>query len=76
MEYEKGFTGTLLASTGESPGTNRLEVSCDMGRLVYEGGDSFILMKCHCRACVQPFGSGKPRHRLRSSRLQSARDSS
>ena len=42
MEYEKGFTGTLLASTGESPGTNRLEVSCDMGRLVYEGGDSFI----------------------------------
>lgn len=42
LEYEKDFTGMLLASTGESPGTNRLEVSGDLGRLVYEGGDSFF----------------------------------
>lgn len=30
----KGFTGTFIASTGEAPGTNRLEIAGDMGKLV------------------------------------------
>ncbi len=29
-----GFTGTFIASTGEAPGTNRLEIAGDMGKLV------------------------------------------
>ncbi len=36
MEYENGMTGTYITSTGEAPGTNRLEVACDMGRIVVE----------------------------------------
>ncbi len=38
MEYANGTTGTYITSTGEAPGTNRLEVACDMGKLVYEDG--------------------------------------
>lgn len=38
MEYENGTTGTYITSTGESPGTNRLEIACDMGRIVVENG--------------------------------------
>lgn len=38
MEYENGITGVYITSTGEAPGTNRLEISCDMGRVVVENG--------------------------------------
>lgn len=36
LEYENGTTGTYITSTGEAPGTNRLEIACDMGRVVVE----------------------------------------
>jgi predicted dehydrogenase len=36
MTYESGMTATFIASTGEAPGTNRLEIACDMGKLVAE----------------------------------------
>ena len=32
------FSCVYIASTGETPGTNRLEISADMGKLVLEGG--------------------------------------
>ena len=38
LEYSDGMKGVFIASTGESPGTNRLEIACDRGRLVYENG--------------------------------------
>ena len=38
MEYACGATGVLIASTGDAPGTNRLEVSADRGKLVIEHG--------------------------------------
>jgi len=38
MEYKNGATGTLITTTGEAPGTNRLEISGDNGKLVYENG--------------------------------------
>jgi predicted dehydrogenase len=38
LEYASGATGVFIASTGESPGTNRLEITGERGRLVYEGG--------------------------------------
>jgi predicted dehydrogenase len=38
MEYKNGATGILMTTTGETPGTNRLEISGDNGKLIYEGG--------------------------------------
>lgn len=38
LEYTNGTTGVYITSTGEYPGTNRLEIACDMGKLVAEGG--------------------------------------
>lgn len=36
FEYDNGTTGEYITSTGEAPGTNRLEISCDMGKVVIE----------------------------------------
>ena len=36
FEYENGTTGEYITSTGETPGTNRLEIACDMGKVVIE----------------------------------------
>jgi len=38
MRYANGTTGVFIASTGEFPGTNRLEIAAENGRLVYESG--------------------------------------
>ena len=35
-EYPGGATGTFITSTGEAPGTNRLEIAAERGRLVLE----------------------------------------
>lgn len=37
-EYENGATATFISTTGEAPGTNRLEISGDLGKLVLENG--------------------------------------
>ncbi len=37
-EYENSATATFISTTGEAPGTNRLEISGDLGKLVIEGG--------------------------------------
>ena len=36
--YKNGAVGTFITSTGEYPGTNRLEIIGDMGKLVLENG--------------------------------------
>ena len=36
LEYPSGATGVFIASTGEAPGTNRLEIAAEMGRIVIE----------------------------------------
>lgn len=38
MEYDNGCTGVFITTTGEAPGTNRLEVAGDRGKVVIEGG--------------------------------------
>jgi predicted dehydrogenase len=38
LEYPGGAVGNFISSTGEAPGTNRLEISADRGRLVFERG--------------------------------------
>jgi predicted dehydrogenase len=36
FEYANGMHATFITSTGEAPGTNRLEIAAENGRLVYE----------------------------------------
>ena len=38
LEFPGGATGTFIASTGDLPGTNRLEIDCEQGKLVCEDG--------------------------------------
>lgn len=38
MKYSNGKRGVLITTTGEAPGTNRLEVACSRGRVVLENG--------------------------------------
>ena len=37
-EYANGATAVFVSTTGEAPGTNRLEISGDLGKLVLEDG--------------------------------------
>ena len=36
MTFSNGATGVFITSTGEAPGTNRLEITAERGKLVYE----------------------------------------
>lgn len=36
MEYENGCKGVFITTTGEAPGTNRLEITGERGKLVYD----------------------------------------
>lgn len=38
VEYENGATGVFITTTGEAPGTNRMEITGDSGKVVMEGG--------------------------------------
>lgn len=38
FEHDNGMVGHFITSTGESPGTNRLEIVGEHGRLVFENG--------------------------------------
>lgn len=39
LEWESGATGTFISSTGESPGTNRLEIVGTLGKIVLENDE-------------------------------------
>lgn len=39
LQYVSGATGVFIASTGEAPGTNRLEITGENGRVVVENGN-------------------------------------
>lgn len=41
LEYESGASGVFITTTGEAPGTNRLEVSGTLGKLVCDGKSLF-----------------------------------
>ena len=38
LEYANGATGVFVTSTGDTPGTNRLEILGSKGKVVYENG--------------------------------------
>ena len=37
LEFENGATGVFVTTTGDAPGTNRLELTFEMGRIICEG---------------------------------------
>ncbi|HEY4391582.1 MAG TPA: Gfo/Idh/MocA family oxidoreductase [Paenibacillus sp.] len=60
LEYPNGASGVYITSTGEAPGTNRLEISGDMGRIVVENNRiSFdrnrVSEREHNRINTEPF---------------------
>jgi predicted dehydrogenase len=61
MTFDNGAIGTLIASSGEAPGINRLEIVGDRGRLVFEDGvievqRSGESTQTHCRTTHEMFG--------------------
>lgn len=38
LEYEDGMTANFVTTTGEAPGTNRLEIAAEQGRVIFEAG--------------------------------------
>lgn len=38
LEFENGATGVFVTSTADAPGTNRLEITFERGRVICEGG--------------------------------------
>ncbi len=59
-KYANGATGIFITSTGEAPGTNRVEISGDRGKLVAENGKlTFWELKVsereYNRNCTDPF---------------------
>jgi predicted dehydrogenase len=44
LEYPNGMTAVINASTGEAPGTNRLEVAAERGKVVIEN-DQFLFSR-------------------------------
>ena len=61
MEYDNGTTGEYITSTGETPGTNRLEIACNMGKVVIENNTlmfyrNVISEREYNKINKQPFG--------------------
>lgn len=64
MEFANGATGLFIASTGEIPGKDTVEISGDKGMIVAEeGGITFLRtrasVKEHCANSKNPFDKGE-----------------
>ena len=57
MEYAGGATGHFITTTGEAPGTDRLEIAGDRGKIVAEGGKLTFRMS---RQSVREFRETDP----------------
>lgn len=65
MEYENGATCVYITSTSDTPGTNRLEVTGDMGKLILENDEiTFYKNEISEREFNDTFkgGFGAPEH--------------
>lgn len=57
MEYENGSTAVFITSTGEAPGTNRLEIAAERGKLVVENNCiSFSRNEITVREALDTYG--------------------
>jgi predicted dehydrogenase len=59
LEHENGMVGHFVTSTGESPGTNRLEIVGENGRLVFE--NQTILFAENARSMLDDIRTSKER---------------
>jgi predicted dehydrogenase len=63
FEFANGATGMFVTSTGEAPGTSRLEIAGDRGRIVTDGGPVIELyetaasVRDFCRTSPDPFSA-------------------
>lgn len=62
FEYANGATGTFITTTGEAPGSNRLEVAGENGKVVVEGGKVLFTRNevsalKFCRTSKEPFAA-------------------
>ena len=60
LEFANGATGVFIASTGDAPGTNRLEITFEMGRVLCEGGRLSLDRlseneRVFCKTCPEGF---------------------
>lgn len=60
LEYPNGATGVFITTTGDAPGTNRFEITGDLGKLVCENDKlTFYKLKQgikeHCATCKAGF---------------------
>ncbi len=60
FEYQNGMVGHFITSTAESPGTNRLEIIGENGKLVFENNvlkfwKNNLSMLEHIRTCNNPY---------------------
>lgn len=64
LEYENGSSGIFTTTTGEAPGSNRLEIAADNGLLVYDTHDDFFTLlkndKSVSQAIAENRGFQKP----------------
>lgn len=51
LEYEDGKVGNFITTTGEFPGTNRLEIAAEMGRIVME--NEKIIFRRNVKPCSE-----------------------
>ena len=63
LEYDNGATGVFITTTGETPGTNRLEISGTRGKLICENDELIYVRNAedsaeHCK--TSPNGFKKP----------------
>ncbi len=60
-EYPNGATGVFVTSTGDAPGTNRLEITMDGAKIICEDGQKITLYELdeltsdHCANCEGGF---------------------
>lgn len=67
LEFENGATGVFVTTTGDAPGTNRLELTFEMGRIICEN-EKLIFDKLsanvseHCRTEKEGFKKPECQH--------------
>jgi predicted dehydrogenase len=69
LEYPNGVTGVFITSTGEAPGTNRLEVVGENGKLIMENDklvftENEMPMSEFCRTSPESFARPKSTERI------------
>lgn len=50
-EYPNGATGTFITTTGDYPGTNRLEITLDGGKIICDDAETISLFRLNGKVC-------------------------